>query len=406
MTSPPDPSAAPPLPTAARPSLAELFRLDRSRKLSLALGLVAAAVAVTAAASYLRPEPAPVPGAEGLRVERGELELAQGAAQWSTLRLGRALTPAERLGDAHPARFMVDETQASKVGSPLAGRVTAVFVELGQAVKAGDPLFTVSSPDIAELRAAREKARVEVQLARASLERVQAMVAARALPAKDELTADAELRQARLALSLAESKLRSLKVSSKSDSEFLVVAPREGTIIEKNVLLAQEVTPDVTLVGVADVRQVWVVAELYETDAAGVQSGTPAEISSPTLPGFSAEGRVDMVSAVVDPVRHTVGVRIRLPNEAGKIRPNAYAEVRFRTSVPSGAVEVATSALVSDGAEQYVYVQQRPGHFARRRVVASSSRGGRVLVLEGLEPGAEVVEQGATLLDNQIDLES
>jgi hypothetical protein len=60
--------------------------------------------------------------------------------------------------------------------------------------------------------------------------------------------------------------------------------------------------------------------------------------------------------------------------------------------------------LVSDGAHQYVYVQESPGHFVRRPVVAGSSRDDRLLIYQGLKPGDVVVEQGAVLLDNQIAL--
>ncbi len=96
-------------------------------------------------------------------------------------------------------------------------------------------------------------------------------------------------------------------------------------------------------------------------------------------------------------------VRVRLANPEGALRPNVYARVRFAVAARSAsALEIAASALVSDGEHQYVYVQQRAGRFARREVTTGSAREGRVEVLRGLDRGETVVEEGAILLDNQI----
>jgi RND family efflux transporter MFP subunit len=277
-------------------------------------------------------------------------------------------------------------------------------VVLGQAVKAGQPLFSVTSPDIAGLRAEREKSAVGLDVSKAAYERVKAMVDAKALPAKDAIESDQQLREAALALRLAETKLRSLKVSSRADNEFTVVSPRDGVVIEKNVLPSQQVEAGAPLVGVADLSTVRVAADLFEADASGIVKGTKALVTSPSLPGFQVETEIEMVSSVADPERHTVPVWVRLPNTDGRIRPNAYAEVRLATNPQPGTLEIPTSALVSDGAHQYVYVQENPGHFVRRPVVAGSSRDDRLLIYQGLKPGEVVVEQGAVLLDNQIAL--
>jgi RND family efflux transporter MFP subunit len=241
-------------------------------------------------------------------------------------------------------------------------------------------------------------------VARAAYDRVKAMVDARALPAKDELESDQQARQAELALKLAQMKLSSLKVSARGENEFSVVAPRDGVVIEKSVLPGQQVTTDDSLVSIAELDVVWVLADLFEADANGIVAGARARVTSPSLPGFSLDADVERVSSVVDPERHTVAVRVKLPNPKLEMRPNMFAEVRFLTPAAAGSVEVAASALVSDGPRQYAYVEERPGHFVRRTVVAGNERDGRVTVLKGLTAGETVVEQGAVLLDNQIDL--
>lgn len=380
-------------------------RMERRPRLPglLAAGVVSV-VAVGAALLFHRRLPAEAAAPAGMHVEKDSVTLEKGAPQWKAIRLGKVTTPGERWSDAFPARFRVDEAVASRVGSPLSGRVTSVSVELGQTVKAGAPLFAVASPDIASLRAEQAKASVDLAVARAAYDRVKAMVDARALPAKDELESDQQEKQAELALKLAQMKLSSLKVSTRGDNEFTVVAPRDGVIIEKTVLPGQQVATDDSLVSVAELDMVWVMADLFEADANGIGNGVKARVTSPSLPGFSVEAPVERVSSVVDPDRHTVSVRVKLANPDLRMRPNMFAEVRFLTTPTPGTVEMAATALVSDGPKQYAYVLEAPGHFVKRSIVAGSERDGRVIVISGLKPEETVVEQGAVLLDNQIDL--
>jgi RND family efflux transporter MFP subunit len=183
-----------------------------------------------------------------------------------------------------------------------------------------------------------------------------------------------------------------------------VLAPRDGVVVSKNILPSQEVNTEGSLIEIADISTVWVMADVFESDATGLIAGTDAKISLPSVPGFSIEAPVEMVSSVVDPERHSVPVRVLLDNADGKLKPNVYAELRFKTTLPEGASEVASSALVSDGANQFVYVQEGEGRFVRRKVVAGPVRDGMVAILEGLKPGETIVEQGSILLENQIAL--
>jgi RND family efflux transporter MFP subunit len=377
---------------------------NKQRVPGVIAALVVAGVAIVGATLFHRKMPAEPQAAPGMHVDKDSVTLASGAPQWKAIRLGKATLSGERWSESFPARFRVDESVASRGGSPLSGRVTTVSVELGQSVKAGAPLFAVASPDIAALRAEQQKAAVDLDVAKAAYERVKAMVEARALPAKDELESDQQEKQAELALKLAKMKLSSLKVSTRGENEFTVVAPRDGVIIEKTVLPGQQVTTDDSLVSVAELDVVWALADLFEADAAGITNGSAARVTSPSLPGFSVEAPVERVSSVVDPERHTVGVRVKLANPDGRMRPNMFAEVAFRTPPSPHAVEMAATALVSDGPKQYAYVLEGQGRFVRRTVVAGPERDGKVTVISGLKAGETVVEQGAVLLDNQIDL--
>jgi cobalt-zinc-cadmium efflux system membrane fusion protein len=372
--------------------------------MSAVLAALGGIIAIVAAAMFSTKPPTPVPPPHGMRVGNADVTLSPKAPQWSVLRLGKATAPRAVYTDPVPARVRMDETRAARVGSPLPGRVTNVFVELGQPVKKGAALFTIGSADLPTLRGELAKTHVDVEVARAQYQRVHDMVLARLMPGKEELAAAAQLRQAELAQQAAKAKLQSLHVAMNKDNEFTVSAPRDGVVVEKSVLPAQEVDSNTTLLQIADVSNVWVLADVFESDAAGVAPGTPARITLPSMPGLVVDAQVETVSAVVDPERHSVPVKVRLPNLDARLKPNQYAEMRFRLQMPTGTAEVSATALVSDGATQYVYVQTEPGKLVRRNVVAGPVRDGQVVIMKGLQVGETVVEQGGILLDNQIEL--
>ena len=359
--------------------------------------------AVVLARLYKRPDPPKDTPAPGMTVGSDGVTLADNAPMWSVVKLAPAKPSEPHWTDPVPARIVFDEARTSRLGSPLAGRVTATYVERGQTVKTGDKLFTVSSPNLAELRADQAKALVEQTTAKINFDRVKALVDAGSLPAKELVTAQQEVAEANLAVQLSNQKLSSLKVTGGSEAAmFTMTAPRDGVVVEKTLNVGQNVDPSSTSqMAIADLSDVWVVADLFENDVGALAPGAKAKV----VVGGTTEldGLVDQVSSVVDPDRHTVPVRVRLANLDGTLRPNAYAQIKFYD--PTAAkVSLPTSAVMSDGAQTYVYMKDKSGALKKQIVVAGSSNGGQMPILSGVQPGDQVVVQGGILLDNQIDL--
>jgi membrane fusion protein, heavy metal efflux system len=382
------------------------FRFRPTTRTGVIIAVVLSVATVWASSRFVRKAPNQIPAQTGLTVVQGAIVLAPDAPQWQVLELETAKAISNTWTDAVPAFVKVDDAKAARIGVPLAGRVTQVNVELGQLVVKGAPLFAVSSPDLAALQVEQSKAKVDVEAAQGVLDRTKAIVDARALPEKEAVSAAQSLKQAELSFNVAQSKLASLDVTSRSENEFVVHAPRAGRVVEKSVLPGQELTPgaEASLMLIADLSTVWVLADLFESDSDGVTPGVPARVTITSLPGVVIDGKVDMVSAVVDAERHTVPVRVVLDNTDGRLKPNTYAKMQFEASTPPGSVEVAAAALVSDGSKQYAYVKNAAGRFVKRDVVAGAVRDGRVVVFKGIAPGETVVSKGAILLDNQIDL--
>lgn len=327
---------------------------------------------------------------------------SSGAVAWASLKMVAAGACPVRWSDNVGARVAFDERHTSRVSVPLAGRITQVFVERGQQVAAGAPLFVVASADLADLRGQRDKAVIELATARTTLERVRALVLAKSLPAKELVGAEQAAIEAQLAVSTAEQKLASLRVGAVGDTAFTVTAPRAGVVVEHHITVGQEVAADAPpLLAIADVSDVWIFADLLDDATHELHVGSPARV---TLDGDAVvPATIDEVSAIVDPDRHAVPVRLHLDNAAGTIRPGAYAEVQFEAPA-SGGICIPAAATLSDGSGRYVYIQEA-GELRRRRVVAAPPLGTFVAIREGLVVGDMVVTEGAGLLDNQLPAE-
>jgi len=370
----------------------------------LVAALVLGGAAIVLARHYKRPDPPKEPPAPGMTVGSDSVTLSNDAPMWNVVKVAKAEAAQPHWTDPVPARVVFDEARTSRLGTPLSGRVTSVTVERGQKVAKGAPLFTVSSPNLAELRAEQEKAIVERATAQANYNRVKDLVTGGSLPGKELVTAEQEMREAELAVKLAGQKLASLNVAGGGGAAaFTVTAPREGVVVEKQVAVGQSVDASAgSLMAIADLSDVWVVADLFENDVGALAPGAKARVSVGTI---DLEATVDQVAGVVDPERHTVPVRVRLANSEGTLRPNAYAQIRFFDPT-TAKVSLPASAVMSDGATSYVYIKTDKGELKRRDVSVGSVSGGKVPVLDGIEVGEQVVVQGAILLDNQIQLDN
>jgi len=384
----------------------------RALRLPMVVCVAAGALAILLARHYRRADPPTEPAAPGMTVGSNAVTLASGAPAWKVIKLGAPGAAQPHWSDPIPGRVVFDEAKTSRLGSPLAGRVTAVLVERGQRVKPGASLFTVSSSSLAELRTELAKATAQRITAHTNLERIQALVDAGSLPAKELVGARQEATEADLAVQLADQKLAALKIIGGGDTSFTMTSPRDGVVVEKAVNPGQLVDPsNGSLMAIADLSTVWVLADLFENDVGALTPGTKAKVSFPNAglaggPGGSErDAEIDQVSAVVDPDRHTVPVRLRLANPDGALRPNAYATIRWFDPTPV-AVTLPAAAVLSDGAKSYVYRQEPDGALHRHDISVGTASDGVVPVIAGLSATDQVVLSGAILLDNQIQLDN
>jgi cobalt-zinc-cadmium efflux system membrane fusion protein len=364
---------------------------------SLFLAAVLAAVACSKPPET-KPAPTIITDAKGV-------SLTPDAPQWKYVELsvaqeGPPLTPLPS-----PGHIDFDEKRTANVGSPLAGRVEALMVRLGDTVKKGDRLFSVRSGAFADLDREVETTKAEVAVKERLLARVKDLYQLKAAAEKEVLASEAELKEAELSSKAASAKKSSLQVDSAGDNLFWVHAPRGGTVVDLDVYSSQEVTPDreKALMRISDLDEVLVMADMPESDVGDMVEGNPVKVRT-QVGGIEREGKVDHVSDVIDARRRTVEVRVRIDNHDRRLRPNAFVEVVPQADPNAKGIKVPDTAVVTDGSHSLVFIAKAAGRLEPVQVVPGRRRDGEVEIRAGLEPGARYVSRGALLLLNQVEL--
>lgn len=350
-------------------------------------------------------KPPETPATPTLETSNGGVTLTADAPQWKYVELQVAAEgePLEPL--PVPGQVDFDEKRTANVGSPLAGRVETVEVRLGDTVQKGARLFSVRSAAYADLDRELEQSRADVGVKERVLQRARDLFALKAVPEKDVLSADAELKAAELAFKAAQAKKQSLQVGSAGDNLFWVTAPRGGTVVDVDVYSSQEVAPerDKGLMRISDLDEVLVVAHVPEGEVGDLRAGDPVTVRSQSGV-VELKSTVERVSEVVDPKRRTVEVRVRIDNRGRVLRPNSFVEVSAMADPKTKRLRVPDSAVVTDGDKSLVFVAKTARRLEPVQVQPGRRRDGEVEIRSGIEPGTRIVARGALLLLNQVEL--
>jgi RND family efflux transporter MFP subunit len=170
--------------------------------------------------------------------------------------------------------------------------------------------------------------------------------------------------------------------------------------MERSAYPSQRVTPDTVLYTVADLSTVWVMADVFEYEAANIHMNQPATLTLAYLPGRTFHGRVSYILPQVDPATRTLKVRIEVANPGYTLKPDMYGEVEFQTGGARRLV-VPQSAVLNSGDRQTVFVDRGNGYFEPRDVKIGEQMDGRIEILSGLKAGERIVTSGNFLMDSE-----
>ena len=253
----------------------------------------------------------------------------------------------------------------------------------GERVKKGDRLFNVYSPT----------------LVNAMEEYVQALSSnnRRLINAsKDRL----------ISLGISKQQIKQLEQSRKVPQTVPVYAPQDGVVAELNVREGMFVKPATEIMRLADLSTVWILAEVFESQADWVALEQTADVSLSYLPGKVWEGKVEYIYPSLDPKTRTLKVRLQFDNPEEALKPNMFAHVSIYGGAKQDILIIPREALIRTGQEERVIVDLGEGRFAPKVVKAGMESGDYVEIIEGIETGEKIVTSGQFLIDSEASLKA
>jgi Cu(I)/Ag(I) efflux system membrane fusion protein len=277
-----------------------------------------------------------------------------------------------------------DENKISHIHLRTRGWIEKLVVKSeGERVKQGQLLFEVYSPE----------------LVNAQEEYIQALRSNH----KGLINASKERLEA---LGISSKQITTLTRTRKAQQYVQVYASQDGVVGKLNVREGMFVMPQQEVMSLADLSSIWLLAEVFESQADWVKVGNYADVKLSYLPGREWEGKVEYIYPSLNPKTRTLKVRLRFDNLQEALKPNMFADVTIYGGARSDIIIIPREALIRTGKEQRVILAVGEGRYRPRKVKAGIEAGDWVEIVEGLREGETVVTSGQFLIDSEASLKA
>jgi Cu(I)/Ag(I) efflux system membrane fusion protein len=316
--------------------------------------------------------------------EEGGVAISSQTRQNLGIRL--AQVESKRFGESFSAigRIEPDQRRFYDVQTRIPGFVERLLVRaVGDSVSKGQKVAEIYAP---ELLAAQQE-----YLALRQLSSVDG----------DGVLRDASRNRLKL-LGMSRGEIAAITMSGKSRTRFGVYAPASGVLTELGVREGGQLMAGSSLIQIADLSQVWLIAEVPERDVARLKLGVAVDVQLQSFPGEVLKGKVDHLHPTLVDASRTLRVRIELPNKGNRLHPGMYANVEFSGQARE-ALSVPTESVIATGTRKVVIVKSETG-YRPVEVATGQERDRYTEVLNGLAEGEEVVVSGQFLIDSEASL--
>ena len=287
-------------------------------------------------------------------------------------------------------RVAVDETRVHHVNVKFSGFMEHVHGDfVGRAVKKGEPLFSIYSP---ELLATQQ----ELLLA---LDTRKRLAAAGGTTGDGDALVAAARRKLEL-WDVPRSEIDRLERTGEVSRTITFYSPATGVLTKKDVVPGMRVNAGDMPFEIVDLSRVWVLADAYETEVRHVKVGMAARLSLKAFPNRTFSGRVAFIDPLLDPKTRTAKVRIEFPNPTGDLKPEMFGDVVLQGKAREG-IRIPADAVIQSGTKSVVFVALPDGKFQPRELQLGEADSEFVEVVSGLEKGDGVVTRANFLVDSE-----
>lgn len=370
--------------------------LTAAAKRSVALAVLALVIAGQATAADKQ---------AGSARDANEIVLTAGSPQLNSLKVEPVNEIPVPVTEPLNGKIVFDENRTARIFSPVAGRALSIKAQVGDAVKAGQTLLVMDSPDVGGAVADVRKAQADMQLKQQALERSRMLVDHGVLAKKEVEVAQADWATSRAESERAGARLKNLGVSTAANDNYAVRSPIAGIVVDRKINPGSEVRPDGTdpLFIVTDPGYLWASIDLPERELSRISQGQKLSVQVDAYPDEVFNGEVKTIGVMVDPTTRRIPVRCTVDSK-GKLKPEMYARITPLDNSQHRVIRLPNSALITEGLYSYVFVEERPLHFKKRKVTLDLQRREYATVKDGLKAGERVVVGGAILLNSDLSV--
>jgi cobalt-zinc-cadmium efflux system membrane fusion protein len=295
-------------------------------------------------------------------------------------------------------KVVPDENQVIKIFPLVGGNVEDVSVELGDNVKKGQKLATIRSGEVADFERQMIQAQSDLLIAQKNLSSTEDLYESKLVPERDAITARQMVDKAQAELNRVK-EIFSIYGIGKS-TNYIIKSPINGFIIDKNVNRGMQLRSDnsESLFTVGQIADVWILANVNESDIPRVQLGMAADVKTISFPDQIFKGKVDKIYNVLDPETKTMKIRIQLQNVGLKLKPEMHATVFLNFEESNKMQAIPSQAIIFDRSKNWVMVFHGRSKIETRAVEIYRSLANRTYISSGLNDGDVIISKNQLLV--------
>ena len=296
-----------------------------------------------------------------------------------------------------------NDDNVAKMYPMVSGNVTGIKVMLGDYVNAGQQLAVVHSSEMAGYSNDLISAETNLRIAQINLSKTKDMYRSGLASMPDSLNAAMAYEQAKASLTRTNQVLKINGGGTKGD--YVVKAPISGFIVEKNVNNNMTIRTDNgnTMFTISDLKNVWIWANVYESNIDRVHVGDSVDVETISYPGKIFNGKVDKIMNVLDPTNKVMKVRIVLSNRAYELKPEMFTSITISNQLQKQAITIPSSALIFDHSQYFVVVFKSKSELIITPVEVTNTVGANTYIASGLQIGQKIISVQALQVYDQLN---
>lgn len=288
-------------------------------------------------------------------------------------------------------KITADNNKSIDVYPLVGGNVVRVNVELGDYVKKGQVLAIIKSTDIADFEKQLVDAKSDLLVAKNNLKVSQELFDGKLNSERDVLEAKGQVEKANSQLKRVQETFKIYKI--KGGSLYEVTAPISGFIIQKSInqdmLLRNDRSENIF--DIAEISEVWAMANVNESDIDKVKLGEDAAITTLSYPDKVFRGKVDKIFNIIDPQTKAMNARIKLQNKDFLLKPDMNASIKLSFNEDKSMIAVPSSAIIFDKSKNYVMIFKDRNNIETRQVEVYRQVGETTYISGGLTENEKVI---------------